>query len=656
MAERLVRTSYVDPTVNPPEPRQGDTGLHESRQDQEGYFEPLHRMHGSQLHGWGVASGLEVTATIGATGLLVLPGVALDARGRLIPLVVGGHAKLEQEMLVPVTGAGVALATAGRSGEHYVTIGWAETFDFTGVGSGVFNTETTPLLRLRATSAVPDDGEEIILAWVDLDGGAVTNTAVDNRRATGISVDRIELLSGFDNMDADPGTPVSVRHGRAARLRAFGGGAVSLETPQLSVRNATSSPFLTVNTATGRLGVNTTAPRATLDVDGTTVLRDNSVPPPSAAEGTLHVIGRTVLQPADPSVPQNTLDVRGFALVRGFLGIGKATPPETTLDVNGGAFIRGPVGVGRSQPLAQVHAVDQGGFESEDPQGFLNASNIPFLAHAKSDGQTAFGAVNASGRPAFAISIDHDAGTPAARGVPAFWDKFNGAWHMAFSIKNGNLAVGHKEPAARLDVLGGPTQSDIAMRVSSDKGVGIHVFSEVSGIPLIIGGRKWAAWLNGDVDLKGTLFKTNLQFKIDHPLDPAGRYLSHSAVESDEMKNVYDGEVVLDGNGVAEIVLPAWFEALNERFRYQLTPIGRPAPNLHIARELSGNRFAIAGGDPGTKVCWQVTGVRHDPYALANPLVVESDKEGEEHGRYRHPEPHGETSDRAVDYGMYRQP
>jgi hypothetical protein len=38
----------------------------------------------------------------------------------------------------------------------------------------------------------------------------------------------------------------------------------------------------------------------------------------------------------------------------------------------------------------------------------------------------------------------------------------------------------------------------------------------------------------------------------------------------------YDGLVVLDDNGEAEIELPDWFTALNKGFRYQLTAIGAP--------------------------------------------------------------------------------
>jgi hypothetical protein len=92
----------------------------------------------------------------------------------------------------------------------------------------------------------------------------------------------------------------------------------------------------------------------------------------------------------------------------------------------------------------------------------------------------------------------------------------------------------------------------------------------------------YAGLFEGDVTVNGTLRKSSDHFVIDHPLDPAGKFLEHSVVESDEMKNVYDGVVTLDRRGSAVVRLSPWFEALNTRFRYQLTPIGGPAPNLHV--------------------------------------------------------------------------
>jgi hypothetical protein len=138
-------------------------------------------------------------------------------------------------------------------------------------------------------------------------------------------------------------------------------------------------------------------------------------------------------------------------------------------------------------------------------------------------------------------------------------------------------------------------------------------------------GGTYAGYFSGNVRVAGTLSKSAGSFIIDHPLDPENMYLQHSFVESPDMMNIYNGNVKLNENGEAWVELPDWFEALNMDFRYQLTPIGEFAP-LYIASEISGNRFQIAGGAPGMKVSWQVTGIRHDPYAEANRIEVEVEK------------------------------
>jgi len=148
------------------------------------------------------------------------------------------------------------------------------------------------------------------------------------------------------------------------------------------------------------------------------------------------------------------------------------------------------------------------------------------------------------------------------------------------------------------------------------------------------------ARVTGDLHVFGTLSKGSGSFKIDHPLEPADKYLYHSFVESPDMMNIYNGNVLLDEEGEAWVALPDWFEALNMEFRYQLSCIGAFAP-VYVAEEIADNRFKIAGGEAGTKVSWQVTGIRHDPYAEMNRIQVEVDKQGDERGRYLAPEAYG---------------
>ena len=146
---------------------------------------------------------------------------------------------------------------------------------------------------------------------------------------------------------------------------------------------------------------------------------------------------------------------------------------------------------------------------------------------------------------------------------------------------------------------------------------------------------------SGNLSVAGAITAGVKDFKIDHPLDPTNKYLYHSSVESSEMMNIYTGNAILDNSGEAMVSLPKWFEALNADFRYQLTSIGAAAPNLHVAQEIANHRFSIAGGAPGMKVSWQVTGVRHDAYAKAHPLAVEVRKSDTERGHYLHPDAYG---------------
>jgi len=128
--------------------------------------------------------------------------------------------------------------------------------------------------------------------------------------------------------------------------------------------------------------------------------------------------------------------------------------------------------------------------------------------------------------------------------------------------------------------------------------------------------------VTGNLNVGGTLSKAGGMFRINHPLSPATRYLQHSFVESPDMKNIYDGVVRTNGRGYATVRLPRWFQALNERFRYQLTTI-RSFAKAIVWREVSGNSFVIRTRRPHVKVSWQLTGIRHDAYAKANRIKVD---------------------------------
>ncbi len=144
--------------------------------------------------------------------------------------------------------------------------------------------------------------------------------------------------------------------------------------------------------------------------------------------------------------------------------------------------------------------------------------------------------------------------------------------------------------------------------------------------------------INGNLNVTGTLTKGGGSFKIDDPLDPANKYLSHSFVESPDMMNIYNGSVKLNARGEVWVTMPDYFEALNRDFQYVLTAIGRPQPYLYIAKKMSGNRFKISGGKPNAEVSWQVTGIRHDAWANAYRIPVEEEKPAKERGTYLHPE------------------
>jgi hypothetical protein len=130
-----------------------------------------------------------------------------------------------------------------------------------------------------------------------------------------------------------------------------------------------------------------------------------------------------------------------------------------------------------------------------------------------------------------------------------------------------------------------------------------------------------------------TFVGTKSGFVIDHPLHPMTMELAHGPVESPEFLTFYAGTVTLDERGEAAVTMPEWFSPLNKDVRYMLTCVDEFAP-VYVRRvatdgplaRFAEHMFIIAGGKPGQRVDWHVTGVRDDPQARRRPFQVERQK------------------------------
>jgi hypothetical protein len=185
-------------------------------------------------------------------------------------------------------------------------------------------------------------------------------------------------------------------------------------------------------------------------------------------------------------------------------------------------------------------------------------------------------------------------------------------------------------------------------RSSSGYG-GYFISGSADGLYAAGGPSARAAYFNGNVRITGACCgMAEGTTQIDDPLDPANKYLNQSFVQSPEMLDIYRGHVTTGPTGEAVVTMPAWFQATNRDFDYQLTVIGQFAQAI-VATELKDNTFTIRTDKPNVKVSWQVTGTRNDPYAQQHPISNEQDKPAGEKGYYLHPELYGKGPDRSVD-------
>ena len=154
----------------------------------------------------------------------------------------------------------------------------------------------------------------------------------------------------------------------------------------------------------------------------------------------------------------------------------------------------------------------------------------------------------------------------------------------------------------------------------------------------------YGVYSNGDFGGSGAKY-----FVIDHPQDPANKYLRHACIESNEILNMYRGNASFDSNGEATVTLPGYFEEININFSYHLTPVGKYAP-LFIKSKIKDGKFVVAGGEAGMEVSWTIYAERNDPYLQNFPdrKTMSYDKEEWNKGKYLRPELYGEKEEKKI--------
>lgn len=211
------------------------------------------------------------------------------------------------------------------------------------------------------------------------------------------------------------------------------------------------------------------------------------------------------------------------------------------------------------------------------------------------------------------------------------------------SIGVNGISTGGRGVQGNSDVLGGV----VGMSTTGDGVAGVTC-TGCSGPAGVVGIGKLAGSFSGNVGVSGDFAVTGVKaFHIDHPLDPANKYLNHFSIESNEVLNTYSGNVTTDNGGMATVELPDYFEALNTNYRYQLTVIGQFAQAI-ILREIENNSFIIKTDKPSVKVSWQVTGVRSDANLKLHPMAVEEEKLDTERGYYLTPQAFGQPDEKSI--------
>ncbi len=341
---------------------------------------------------------------------------------------------------------------------------------------------------------------------------------------------------------------------------------------------------------------------------------------PTGAQGPAGATG-----PAGPQGPAGTLALPFFASVSGgefaLFNLINSSPNEPAIIGRGGPALSGPNSGGTG--VAGYGGDSNGGSSGAGTGG----SGVYALG---GQGQSE----NDNGGPGVTASGGNTLGNYGGPGVTA------SGGNSPYAGGSGVVAFGGSGGTSGVPGMSGGDGIDAYAGTGASHGDGIYGVASVAP-------SSFAGEFSGPVEVLGALSKSGGSFKIDHPLDPANKYLYHSFVESPDMMNIYNGNVTTDGSGTAVISMPAWFEALNTDFRYQLTVIGQFAQAI-VAAEIANGSFTVKTSKSGVKVSWQVTGIRQDAWANAHRIQVEVDKAQRDQGHHIHPELFGHEGEPSI--------